>query len=92
MKAVYLYRRRPTKRECGFTLLELIIATAIFVVLSTMAVPFARLTITREKGRTLRKDLWEMRDAIDHFKDLTDRAEFRPKRTAKAIHLISKRW
>jgi general secretion pathway protein G len=65
MKAVYLYRRRPTKRECGFTLLELIIATAILVVLSTMAVPFARLTITREKGRTLRKDFETLVKGVD---------------------------
>jgi general secretion pathway protein G len=62
-----------TKRENGFTLLELIIATAILLVLSTMAVPLARLTIMREKERQLRMDLWEMRDAIDRYKDLTDR-------------------
>jgi general secretion pathway protein G len=79
MKAGYLYRRRPTKPECGFTLLELIIATAILVVLSTMAVPFARLTITREKERMLRIDLWEMRNDIDRYKDLTDRGGIQTK-------------
>jgi general secretion pathway protein G len=57
----------------GFTLLELIIATAILLVLSTMALPLARLTIQREKERQLRLVLWEMRDAIDRYKDLTDR-------------------
>ena len=50
------------------TLLELIIATAILLVLSTMAVPLARLTIQREKEHQLRMDLWEMRDAIDRYK------------------------
>jgi general secretion pathway protein G len=50
-------------RESGFTLLELIIATAILLVLSTMALPLARLTIQRERERQLRIDLWEMRDA-----------------------------
>lgn len=64
---------RQGRSECGFTLLELILATAILVLLSTMAVPLARLTIQREKERILRKDLWEMRDAIDRYKDLTDR-------------------
>jgi general secretion pathway protein G len=65
--------------ERGFTLLELIIATAILLVLSTMALPLARLTITRQKEHQLRIDLWEMRDAIDHYKDMGDRGGFRIK-------------
>jgi len=67
------------KSERGFTLLELIIATAILVVLSSMAVPLARLTIQREKERMLRTDLWEMRDAIDRYKDAADRGGFQIK-------------
>jgi len=55
------------------------IATAILVVLSTMAVPLARLTIQREKERMLRIDLWEMRDAIDRYKDAADRGGFQTK-------------
>jgi general secretion pathway protein G len=67
---------RRTGPEPGFTLLELIIATSILVVLSTMAVPLARLTIQRERERILRADLWEMRDAIDRYKDAADRGGF----------------
>ena len=67
------------KPERGFTLLELMIATAILVILSTLAVPLARLTITREKERILRIDLWEMRDAIDRYKDLADKNAFQTK-------------
>jgi general secretion pathway protein G len=63
----------------GFTLLELMVATTILVILSTMAVPLARLTIQREKERMLRHDLWEMRDAIDRYKDAADRSLFRTK-------------
>ena len=63
----------------GFTLLELIIATAILLILSTMAVPMARLTIKREKERRLRADLWEMRDAIDRYKMDADRNAFQTK-------------
>jgi len=70
---------RGAKPENGFTLLELIIATAILVVLSSMAVPLARLTIQREKERRLRTDLWEMRDAIDRYKDAADRGGFQIK-------------
>ena len=65
--------------EAGLTLVELIIATSIVVVLSTMAVPLARLTIQREKERQLRFDLWEMRDAIDRYKDAADRNMFQTK-------------
>jgi general secretion pathway protein G len=64
--------------EC-FTLLELVIATAILLILSTMAVPLARLTIQREKERQLRRDLWEMRDAIDRYKILAERGGFQTK-------------
>jgi general secretion pathway protein G len=70
---------RKAKPERGFTLLELIVATAILVVLSTMAIPLARVTITREKERQLRVDLWEMRDAIDRYKDAADRGGFQTK-------------
>jgi general secretion pathway protein G len=63
----------------GFTLLELIIATTILLILSTMAVPMARLTIKREKERRLRADLWEMRDAIDRYKMDADRNAFQTK-------------
>jgi general secretion pathway protein G len=67
------------KPERGFTLLELMIATTILVVLSTMAIPMARLTIQREKERMLRNDLWMMRDAIDRYKDAADRGGFQTK-------------
>jgi general secretion pathway protein G len=69
-------RARPAP---GFTLLELIIATAILMILTTMALPLARLTIKREKEKQLRFDLWEMRDAIDRYKDAADRNAFRTK-------------
>jgi general secretion pathway protein G len=77
---VSIRHRRPSlEPEEGFTLLELIIATAILLVLSTMALPLARLTIQREKERQLRIDLWEMRDAVDRYKDAADRGGFRTK-------------
>ena len=79
MKLKALQCGRSARPDRGFTLLELIIATAILVVLSTMAVPLARLTIQREKERQLRFDLWEMRDAIDRYKDAADRGGFQTK-------------
>ena len=59
-------RRRPCN---GFTLVELIVATAILVILIGLAVPLARVAIKREKERELRRALWEVRDAIDRKED-----------------------
>src|SRR5207247_1581720 len=44
-----------------------------------LAVPLARVTIKREKEHELRHDLWEMRDAIDRYKDAADRGAFQIK-------------
>src|ERR1700741_2730160 len=63
----------------GFTLIELIVATAILSILTMMALPLARVTIQREKERELRAALWEMRDAIDRYKDAADRQMFQTK-------------
>jgi general secretion pathway protein G len=67
------------KRQLGFTLVELIVATTILLILSGLIVPVARVQIKREKERRLRSALWEMRDAIDRYKDAADRAAFRIK-------------
>jgi general secretion pathway protein G len=79
MKVRRIRQGQGSRPDCGFTLLELIITTAILLVLSTMAVPMARLTIKREKERRLRADLWEMRDAIDRYKLDADRNAFQIK-------------
>jgi general secretion pathway protein G len=63
----------------GFTLIELIVATAILVILTGLAVPMARVAIMREKERELRHDLWELRDAIDRYKEAADRQAFQIK-------------
>lgn len=75
------FNRRLHKRNStsGFTLIELIVATAILIILTGMAVPMARVTIKREKEHELRQDLWEMRDAIDRYKDAADRGAFQIK-------------
>src|SRR5712671_2585145 len=66
-------------RERGLTLVELIVAIAILAILAGAAVPLARTTVRREKERELRRDLWEMRDAIDRYKDAADRGAFQIK-------------
>lgn len=59
------------------TLLELIIACAILMVLSSVALPIARFTIVHKKEELLRYDLRQMKDAIDRYKDLADSNKIR---------------
>lgn len=71
--------RGMAKRARGFTLIELIVAATILSILTLMALPLARVTIKREKEKQLRSALWEMRDAIDRYKDAADRGMFQTK-------------
>jgi len=74
------FRRGPdAKPPRGFTLIELIIATALLLILTTMALPLARLTVKREREHELRQDLWMMRDAIDRYKIDADQNKFQIK-------------
>ncbi len=68
-----------THHESGLTLVELIIVVAIVAVLASAALPIARFQVKREKERELRRDLWQMRDAIDHYKDAADKGAFMTK-------------
>jgi general secretion pathway protein G len=65
--------------EPRLTLVELIIVVAILSILATAAVPLARFQVRREKERELRRDLWEMRSAIDRYKDAADKGAFQIK-------------
>ena len=58
----------------GFTFLELISALTILLVLAAVAVPLARVRIVRSRETELRRDLREMREAIDRYKNLSDGA------------------
>jgi len=55
------------------TLLELIIASAILLILSSAAIPITRYKIMHWKEAELHRELREMRDSIDRYKDACDR-------------------
>jgi general secretion pathway protein G len=74
-----IHQARSQHRCRGVTLIELIVAITILLILTGAAVPIVRVQIKREKEVELRRDLWEMRDAIDHYKDLADRNAFQIK-------------
>ncbi len=56
----------------GMTLVELVVATGILLILTSVALPIARVTLQRKKEEQLRLDLREMRTAIDRYKDASD--------------------
>ena len=55
--------------EAGLSLVELIIVVTMLAILAGAAVPIARFQVKRVKEKELRRDLWEMRAAIDAYKD-----------------------
>jgi len=75
----YRQRRNAKDREAGLTLVELIVTVAILSILASAAVPIARFQVKREKERMLRYDLWQMRRAIDEYKDAADKHAFQTK-------------
>jgi general secretion pathway protein G len=61
------------------TLVELVVAIAIMAILATGVLPITRTVVKREREKELRAALWEMRDAIDRYKDAADRGAFQIK-------------
>jgi len=68
---------RPRRSEAGMTLIELIVATGILIILAGAALPYARATVRSAKEAELRRDLRELRDAIDRYKDAADKNQIR---------------
>ena len=63
--------------ESGMTLLELIISCSILLILSSAALPVAKYSVVRAKETELRRDLLEMRDAIDRYKEAADKNQIK---------------
>ena len=73
MQQYISHRRERRITQAGMTLLELIIACGILLVLSSAALPLARVTIKRQREAELRRDLRELRDSIDRYKTDADK-------------------
>jgi general secretion pathway protein G len=59
-------------RSDGFTFLELVVVTAIMMILASAALPLARVSMKRQREIDYRHNLREIRDAIDQFKNWAD--------------------
>ncbi len=61
-----------SKKITGFTLIELLVALVLLALLVTSAAPLMQLSAKRNKEQELKKSLWQMRDAIDAYKQAAD--------------------
>jgi general secretion pathway protein G len=59
-------------RARGLTLIEVLVTITILAILSAMVLPIAKTSLRREKEMELRRDLRQMREAIDQFKKFSD--------------------
>lgn len=79
LESTYGVEDRSLSRDSGVTLVELVIAITVLAIIATASLPVAKFQVKRQKERELRADLWEMRDAIDQYKDTADRGAFQVK-------------
>jgi general secretion pathway protein G len=79
LKRAFWDRRVVSLRQRGVTLLEMIVVITILLILLGAAVPILKVSIRRQREVELRRDLWEMRSAIDRYKDAADKNAFQQK-------------
>jgi general secretion pathway protein G len=56
----------------GYTFIELLVVSTIILILASAVMPLAKVTATRQREAELRRDLREIRTAIDKYKDAAD--------------------
>ena len=62
-------RRASSSSSRGLTLIELLVTLVILSILAAAALPYAEMTVRREKELELRRALRELRTAIDTFNE-----------------------
>ena len=62
-------RRASSSSSRGLTLIELLVTLVILSILAAAALPYAEMTVRREKELELRRALRELRSAIDAFNE-----------------------
>ena len=64
--------RGTRSAQAGYTFVELLVVSAIIIILASAVMPLVRVTATRQREAELRRVLREMRTAIDKYKDAAD--------------------
>ncbi len=65
-------RQRLLASRAGFTFVEVLIVSAMLLILASAAMPLAKVTMRRQREIELHRALREMRLAIDKYKDAVD--------------------
>lgn len=65
-------RRNRWRRDGGYSFIELLVVSALLIILASAAVPLAQVTMQRQREVELRRALREIRTAIDRYKDAVD--------------------
>jgi general secretion pathway protein G len=60
------------QRNSGFTMIEMLVVMAILGILAAAVLPLSETQVKAHKERQLREGLWEIRDALDHYKQFYD--------------------
>ena len=72
-KAFDLRRRVLRAKDArGYTFIELLVVSTIILIMASAVMPLAKVTATRQREAELRRDLREIRTAIDKYKDAAD--------------------
>lgn len=58
--------------DAGYTLVELMVVSALVLLLASAVMPLAKVSATRTREAELRRSLREIRTAIDRYKDAAD--------------------
>ena len=66
------------RHQRGYTFVELIIVTAMLLILASITVPLVQVAKQRTREAELRRALREMRTAIDRYKDAADQMVIAP--------------
>lgn len=61
-----------SKYLSGFTLIELLVALVLLALLVSSATPLMQINAKRTKEQALQRALWQIRDAIDSYKQAVD--------------------
>jgi general secretion pathway protein G len=78
-KQIDLANRGVWRTQRGVTLLEMIVVITILLILMGAAVPIMKVSVRRQREVELHRALWEMRTAIDRYKDAADKNAFQIK-------------
>ena len=60
------------QNERGYTFVEVIVVSAILMILASAVMPLAQVTAQRQREAELHRSLRDMRTALDKFKDAVD--------------------